>query len=77
VVEFIGARALIGWPVMDAIVFACAFYARFRVEWLQATFPRAPHALPTNEPPPHHRAAGIQHTAQPISSIPAVPARVG
>ncbi|MGB9374095.1 MAG: DUF3159 domain-containing protein [Jiangellales bacterium] len=33
--EFVEARGLIGWPVMAAIIFACAFYARFRIEWLQ------------------------------------------
>lgn len=35
-VEFVGARALIGWPAMAAVIFVCAFYARFRIEWLQA-----------------------------------------
>ena len=34
-VEFIGARAMIGWPAMAGVVFACAFYARFRIEWHQ------------------------------------------
>lgn len=34
-VEFVAARGLIGWPVMAAVVFGCAFYARFRIEWLQ------------------------------------------
>jgi hypothetical protein len=34
-VEFVGARGLIGWPVMAMVVFVCAFYARFRIEWLQ------------------------------------------
>ena len=36
-VEFVTARGLIGWPVMAGIVFACCFYARFRIEWIQAT----------------------------------------
>lgn len=34
-VEFVAARGLIGWPVMAAVVFGCAVYARFRIEWLQ------------------------------------------
>ncbi len=34
-VEFVGARGLVGWPVMAMVVFVCAFYARFRIEWLQ------------------------------------------
>lgn len=36
-VEFITARGLIGWPAMAGVVFACGFYARFRIEWIQAT----------------------------------------
>jgi hypothetical protein len=38
-VEFVGARGLIGWPVMATIIFICAFYARFRIEWLQGPTP--------------------------------------
>jgi hypothetical protein len=38
-VEFVGARGLIGWPVMATIIFVCAFYARFRIEWLQGPTP--------------------------------------
>ena len=34
-VEFIAARGLIGWPVIATVIFVCAFYARFRIEWLQ------------------------------------------
>lgn len=34
-VEFVAVRGLIGWPVMATIIFVCAFYARFRIEWLQ------------------------------------------
>jgi hypothetical protein len=36
-VEFVAARGLVGWPVMAAIIFVLAFYARFRIEWLQAS----------------------------------------
>lgn len=36
-VEFVAVRGLVGWPTMAAVVFACSFYARFRVEWIQAT----------------------------------------
>jgi hypothetical protein len=42
-VEFVGARGLIGWPAMAAVVFVLAFYARFRIEWLQG---------PTQQPHP-------------------------
>ena len=38
-VEFAAARGLIGWPVMATIIFVCAFYARFRIEWLQGPTP--------------------------------------
>ena len=34
-VEFVAARGLIGWPAMATIIFLCAFYARFRIEWMQ------------------------------------------
>lgn len=46
-IEFVGARALIGWPTMAAVVFACAFYARFRIEWLQAHPARRPSSFPS------------------------------
>ncbi len=39
-VDFIAARGLLGWPVMAAVIFLCAFYARFRIEWLQGPAPR-------------------------------------
>ena len=41
-VEFVATRALIGWPTMATVIFVCAFYARFRIEWLQG--PSTPHA---------------------------------
>ena len=41
-VGFVGARALIGWPVMAAVIFVCVFYARFRIEWHQGPPPAAP-----------------------------------
>ena len=34
-VEFVATRALLGWPTMATVIFVCAFYARFRIEWLQ------------------------------------------
>ena len=34
-VEFVATRALLGWPTMATVIFLCAFYARFRIEWLQ------------------------------------------
>ncbi len=34
-VGFVATRALIGWPTMATVIFICAFYARFRIEWLQ------------------------------------------
>ena len=34
-VEFVAARGLVGWPAMASIIFVCAFYARFRIEWIQ------------------------------------------
>jgi len=34
-VEFVATRAFLGWPTMAAIIFVCAFYARFRIELLQ------------------------------------------
>jgi hypothetical protein len=34
-VEFVATRALIGWPTMATVIFLCAFYARFRIEWHQ------------------------------------------
>jgi len=34
-VEFVAVRGLIGWPVMATVIFVCAFYARFRIEWMQ------------------------------------------
>lgn len=45
-VEFVAARGLIGWPVMATIIFVCAFYARFRIEWLQGPT-REPHRRTT------------------------------
>ena len=45
-VEFVGARGLIGWPVMATVIFVCAFYARFRIEWLQGPI-RQPHPRTT------------------------------
>lgn len=41
-VEFVAARGLVGWPAMATVVFVCAFYARFRIEWLQGPSSR-PH----------------------------------
>jgi hypothetical protein len=41
-VEFVATRALIGWPTMATVIFLCAFYARFRIEWLQG--PSTPQA---------------------------------
>jgi hypothetical protein len=40
-VEFVAARGLIGWPTMATIIFACAFYARFHIEWMQGPSRRA------------------------------------
>ena len=34
-VEFVATRTLLGWPTMATVIFICAFYARFRIEWLQ------------------------------------------
>ncbi len=45
-VEFIGARSLIGWPVMAGLIFLCTFYARFRIEWFQGR--------PTRDSAPDH-----------------------
>ncbi len=39
-VDFVATRGLLGWPVMAAVIFLCAFYARFRIEWLQGPAPR-------------------------------------
>ncbi|MGA7688301.1 MAG: hypothetical protein WCA29_03630 [Jiangellales bacterium] len=47
--EFVGARGLIGWPVMAGVVFVLAFYARFRIEWLQGAMPQ-PHPRATPVP---------------------------